>query len=79
MYLYLLKRLDHGPRPGYDVTNGVVVAADTPAEARQFAAQEHGDEGKAVWLDAKAVTLRRIGVTRGTVKRGVVLRDAVNG
>lgn len=72
MYLYLLKRHDES---GYDVVNGMVVAADTPAEARRLAAEESMGERKATWLDPKAVTVRRIGVAWGTVRRGLVLRD----
>lgn len=74
MFLYLLKRRNVTGYD-YDHARSMVVAAVEPAQARRLASEECGDEGKAPWLDAKAATLRRIGVAGPGVRAGVVLRD----
>jgi hypothetical protein len=55
--IYLLSR--KGP-VDYDEADGFVIAAQTSAQARGFAA---ADEGRATWTDAKRSTCKLIGTT----------------
>ncbi len=47
--LYILKRLEDEPR--YDVNNAVVVRAQSPEQARQYAAEFASDEKADTWLN----------------------------
>lgn len=69
-HLYLLKRLDETIVT--DQARGFVVCAETPDEARHYAACEAGDEGADVWYDLNKTSCVRLDVG---VKLGVVLRD----
>lgn len=57
--IYLVSREDSAE---LDQLYSVVVLAPTAADARQFAALAHGDEGYAAWGTGKA-TVRHLGIT----------------
>ena len=53
MRLFLVKRI----KPtGWDETNGVVVRANSPSEARELAASSRGDEGEDTWRNPELTT-----------------------
>ena len=58
--------------PWYDKAFGFVVRASTEEKARWLASTQAGDEGCAVWLDAKQTTCVEL-VANG--KQDVILRD----
>jgi hypothetical protein len=75
VFIYVLTR----PEPyKYDETRAFVVVAPDAKTAREYAANESGNEGTTPWLDRKRTALRRIG-TASNVKAGVVVRDYLNG
>jgi hypothetical protein len=49
MNIWLLERRG---KTGYDEVEGFIVIADTEEEARRYASQKPGDEGKNVWLNS---------------------------
>lgn len=55
MNLYILKPVEDW-KPWYDKAFGFVVRAASVADARIFAATEHGDEGECAWLDPLQTT-----------------------
>ena len=61
---YLLKQTPD--EPGYDEAEGFVVQSDCAKDARQIASENAGDEGAAVWLDAKRSTCKIIDPHRKT-------------
>lgn len=76
MYLYLIARTDD---VGHDEVRSVVVAASTPALARQTARDiREGDQSPEVWAPATA-TLTRIGTADRRVRAGVVHMDMNHG
>jgi hypothetical protein len=56
--------------PWYDKAFGFVVAAETEADARQLANEDHGDEG-AVWTDPAQTTCEELTADSA----GIVMRD----
>lgn len=66
MYLYLVDRTDD---LGYDETESVVVAANTPKQARKIAATAPGDQSSAVWETA---SVSNIGTARKGLRAGIV-------
>ncbi len=44
----------------YDTVDAFVVEAGSPAEAREVAAENCGDEGKGYWLSARRSTCREL-------------------
>lgn len=72
MKLWLLKLPPEQGR--YDCAYGFVVRAKSVEEARKFASQFAGDEGKQVWLsEASCEEIAK------TEPAGVILRDFRNG
>ncbi|HSG19963.1 MAG TPA: hypothetical protein VLA31_04265 [Burkholderiaceae bacterium] len=60
---------------GYDEAAGFVVVASSSKEAREIAANNRGDEGSAMWLEADRTTCQKIGTASLSQKAGKVLRD----
>lgn len=50
MKLYLLIPVN-GWKPWYDKCFGVIVRAESVEQARKFASEKAGDEGKSVWFN----------------------------
>jgi hypothetical protein len=59
MKLFLLE-LKARPAAMYDITQCVVVRAQTPKRARVLAATKAGDESKEWWMDRTKTSCRRI-------------------
>lgn len=77
MKLWLLRPVSEnqvgGPwSPWYDKAFGFVVRAMTEQEARQYAAEDCGDEGGVAWLDS---ALSKCAVLTPKGATGVVIRD----
>lgn len=47
-------------QPWYDKANSFVISAKNENDARSIASNNSGDEGEAVWLDAKKTSCRRL-------------------
>lgn len=73
MKLWLLKPATRGDeRWGYDCAYGFVVRAETELDARELAAEEHGDEGVKSWIRPEDTTCEEL-LPEGSAQ--VVLRD----
>jgi hypothetical protein len=74
--LWILDRVTPQPLPQgwrrYDCVYGVVVRARTEDEARSYAANASGDEGKDTWMDPTRATCFQIPQDGDS---GVLLRD----
>lgn len=77
MNIYLLKNLTANHL--YDVAEGFVIVAETPASARKMAASRCGDEGSEVWLSAATSSCRKVGVAIESAKPEILMRDFVRG
>lgn len=59
----------------YDCADAFIVIAKTAQEARKLASKQPGDEGAAVWTDAKLSRCSKIGYAANNSKSRIVLRD----
>ena len=58
--------------PSYDCAELFIVRAKTEAQARQYASEDHGDEGAQVWLDPAYTRCELVGIAGAP---GVIVRE----
>jgi hypothetical protein len=73
MYIYLITR--NGAQVDYDQTEAVVVAADTPKQARELATVHEYRTDPAEWYSAANAKLVKLGTAAPRIKKGVIHRD----
>lgn len=69
MKLYLVTRTDKDSYADVDEIRAMIIRADDPEQAREFAAAGCADEGHDCWFNAITVELKDDGL------KGIILRD----
>lgn len=76
--IYYLKRDTNQP-PFYDVTDSLVIAAESAAQARTIAQERPGDEGTAPWEYATVIEVGEATQSISEVGPHVICRDEHSG